>query len=202
MKPIIVATRTMLAILILALASGCTHINPVTVYSTALPTVGQLLPHRAALVLDQDFSNYKQQFTDHGDMCIRPMGIVLQDYARNVASKSFQQVDAVPSAEQGFALTSADLVLIPRVVKTDCSLPVFSFEKIRQTIVVEWTAKDRASQNTIWLKTITANSEAVVGSIFTGKEQDHILYQKLFDDLSLKTQKAFQEAIEFRGGQH
>jgi len=134
---------------------------------------------------------------------LRPHANALQDYARNVTGKSFQHVDAVPTEEQAASLTSDDLILIPRVVESDNSVPGFSFGsgKFTLTMVVEWTAKSRPNQNTVWLKTFTANSSEEVGTAFTAAKHKRILFQKLFDDLSLQTYNAFQEAPELRGGQ-
>ncbi len=164
---------------------------------TLLPA-GQVLPHHAALVLNQEYANYKRQFSVLGDTWIYALGVPLQDYARQLATKSFQHVEVVSSEEKA-AATSADLILIPRAVKSDNSIPVWAWENINITFVMEWTAKDRATQNTIWLKTITGNASETGGNAFTQKKHERILYQKLFDDLSLKTYQAFQDAPELHG---
>ena len=124
----------------------------------------------------------------------------LQNYAREVTGKSFQQIEVVPSVEKAAALTSADLILIPRAVKSDVSIPVGGFSKENLTFVVSWTAKDRATQNTVWLATITAN--ATEKKVNVNWHHGGKLYQGLFDDLSLKTYSAFQEAAELRGNLH
>jgi hypothetical protein len=193
--------QSLFAVLVLTLANGCTHLRPVSVQQTNLPSA-QLLPHHAALVITEEFANYKHEFSAMGDTWVHPYGPALQDYARNVTGRSFQQVDVVPSEEKAISLTSDDLILIPRAVKCDNSVGVWAWEKNNLTLVVEWTAKDRASQNTVWLKTITANASEAGGNAFTQGKHDRIQSQKLFDDLSLKTYNAFQEAPEFRAGQH
>jgi hypothetical protein len=197
MKSIRLIAQSLFAVLLLALASGCTHLMKVVIQPVALPA-GQMLPHHVALVLDQEFANYKYEF-HRQDTYIYPLGAPLQDYARQVAGKTFQQVDVVPSLETAASLTSADLILIPRAVKCECAAPVWGWENANLTFVVSWTAKDRATQNTIWLQTITANATGKLPEIFEFKKV--ILYQKLFDDLSLKTYKAFQDAPELRGKQ-
>jgi hypothetical protein len=83
-------------------------------------------------------------------------------------------------------------------VKAENSVPVWAWENVNFTLVVEWTAKDRASQNTVWLKTITADASEVGGNAFSGKKHQQILMQKLFDDLSVKTHEAFQLSPELR----
>ena len=175
-------TQSLFAILVLALTSGCTHLRTVSVQPSALPA-GQLLPHHVALVLDQEFADYKHEYHEGGDTFVYSFGGPLQDYARQVAVKSFQQVDVVPSVEKAAALTSADLILIPRAIKSDVSIPVYGYDKENLTLVVSWTAKNRARQNTVWLTTITANAEESKWNV--NVHSGGKLYQNLFDDLSL-----------------
>lgn len=201
MKSIYFIAQSISAILVLTLASGCTHLKTVSVQPSPLPT-GQLLPHHVALVLDQQLADFKNKYYRGEDNFVDSIGVPLQDYARQVAAKSFQQVDVVPSVEKAAALTSADLILIPQGVKSDISIPVWGWDNDNLTLVVKWTVKDRASQNTFWLTTITANSSEPMGSVFSADKNQRILYQKAFDDLSLKTYNAFQEAPELRGSQH
>jgi hypothetical protein len=190
--------QSLLAVLALTLAGGCgITMSQVSVQQSPL-TGGRVLPHRAVLVLNQELADYKHGFHLVGGTDVYPIGSALQDYARNVTGRSFQQVDVVPSEEKAASLTSDDLILIPRAVKSDTS---FGHGKFTITLVVEWTAKNRASQNTVWLKTITANASEKMGSAFTTLKHRRMLFQKAFDDLSPQTYKAFQEAPEFRGNQ-
>jgi hypothetical protein len=185
--------HNMFGVLLLALATGCTSLRTVSVQPTTLPQ-GQVLPRHAVLVLDQSLADYQYVFQASGNTLIYPYGPALQDYARQVAKKCFQQVDEVPSLEKAAALTSADLILIPHAVKCDMSVPVWAWENVNLTLVVEWTAKDRANQNTLWLKTITATGSAAKNM----GRSDAVMNQNLFDDLSLKTYKAIQEASELK----
>ena len=179
----------------LALACGCTHLRSVTVRQAALPE-GAHLPHHVALVLNQELADYKHVYHEGGDTFIYAFGPPLQDYARQVATKSFQQVEVVPSLESAAALPAVDLILIPRPIKSSVSIPVSGLKNEYLTFVVSWTAEERATRNVVWLATITANSE---------EEKVHVnwhhggqLYQRLFDDLSQKTYRAFQDAPELR----
>jgi len=201
MKSMRLIVQIVFVVLALSLTSGCTHLKTVSAQPTALPA-GQLLPHHVALVLDQDLANYKNKYSRGEDNFVDALGVPLQDYARQVAAKSFQQVDVVPSVEKAAALASADLILIPQAVKSDISIPVWAWGNDNLTLVVKWTAEDRASQNTVWLRTITANASEPMGSVFSANKNQRILYQKVFDDLSLKTYNAFQTAPELRGNQH
>jgi hypothetical protein len=199
MKSMRLIDQPIFAVLLLTLAGGCTHLRTVAVQPAALPA-GPLLPHHVALVLDQGLAGYKHQYHEGGDTFIYSFGVPLQNYAREVTGKSFQQIEVVPSVEKAAALTSADLILIPRAVKSDVSIPVGGFSKENLTFVVSWTAKDRATQNTVWLTTITAN--AAEKKVDVNWHHGGKLYQRLFDDLSLKTYNAFREAPELRGNGH
>lgn len=190
-------TRILPVLLVLALATGCTHVRPIKVHPTPLPN-GAVLPHHVALVVDKSLGDFKYDFSNMGDTWVYPFGIPLQSYARQLASKCFQQVDVVDSVEQGAALNSADLILIPHAVKCDRSLPVWAWDDINLTLVVQWTARDRATQHTVWLTTITGESTETGGNAFTQGKHERILNQQLFDDLSLKTFNAFQQAQELK----
>ena len=190
--------RTLLCVCLLALLTGCTHMVPISVRPTAM-TGGNKLPLHAVLALNKELSGYKHHYNLEGDTWVYAFGPPLQNYARQVAKASFQQVDEAPSTEEALTNLSADIVLIPRPVKADQSLGVMAWSKINFTLVVEWTALDRVSKNTIWLKTITADTTETEGNVFTGKKHQSILMQRLFDDLSIKTHEAFQNATELRG---
>ncbi len=110
MKSARLITQSLLAVLVLTLSGGCgTTLSPVSVQQSPL-TGGQVLPHRAVLVLNQELADYKHEFHLVGGTDVYPIGSALQDYARNVTGKSFQQVDIVPSEEKAVSLASDDLM--------------------------------------------------------------------------------------------
>jgi hypothetical protein len=197
MKLINSLPKTLFCASLLALAAGCAHVMPVAVNLTALPP-GEKLPVKAALVLNKDFTEFKHQYGMMGDTFVFPFGAPLKDYALHVAGASFQEVQTASSVEQALQNPSTQVLLIPKAVKADQSMGVWAASKENLTLVIEWIAKDRASQNTIWLKTITADASETEGNVFSAKSHQKILVQKLFDDLSLKTYQAFQHAPEFR----
>jgi hypothetical protein len=200
MKHINSLSIAFLSVSLLALATGCTEMFPISVNPTGLPP-GEKAPMHAVLMLNKDLADYQYHF--HAK--VYPLGPPLLDYVRHVAGASFQQVDEAPSAEKAFANSSADIVLIPRPVKAALSFKgtgLAPSDMVTFTLVMEWTAKNRASQTTVWLKTITADASEVQGSMSSGKEHQHILMQKLFDDLSIKTREAIQKAPELRGNLH
>jgi len=192
--------NSLASLLLLTLVAGCTHVAPMSVRPTSLPTGEKLLLH-ATLVLSKDFTEFKQQFSMMGDTFVYPLGEPLGDYARHVTEASFRQVEIAPTVEQALQSTPSDILLIPRAVKADQSLGFLRTDQARFTLVIEWVAKGRAAQNTVWIRTITGDASETKGVGFSGYHQQ-ILMQKLFDDLSLKTQEAFQKAPELRGGTH
>jgi hypothetical protein len=204
MKSIPLITRSLFAVLALISASGCTSVK--TYSGSVQPTTfpgGRVLPHHVALVINQELTNYqysKSAFLGNFLLVSAfPLGKILQDCAQQTASKTFQQVDVVPSIEKATAVTSADMILIPRAVNSAFSEPVYGTQNDVMTLVVEWTAKDRASQNILWVKTITANGLETKWNV--NMHSGGKLVQHLFDDLSLKTYNAFQEAPELSGSQ-
>jgi hypothetical protein len=192
--------NSLASLLLFTLVAGCTHVAPMSVSPTNLP-VGERLPLHATLVLSKEFTEFKQQFSTMGDTFIYPLGQPLADYARHVTEASFRQVEIAPTLEQALQNASSDILLIPRAVKADQSLGFMRTDQARFTLVIEWVAKRRADQNTVWIRTITGDASETKGVGFSGYHQQ-ILMQKLFDDLSLKTQDAFQKAPELRGSTH
>jgi len=187
--------RIYLCIFLLALAAGCMDLN-MSIRPTDLPA-GDKLPLHAVLVLNQDLSSFKYEYNNNG--VVYPFGSLVQDYARHVVSTSFQHVDEATSSEKAFGNLSADIVLIPRPVKAERHLAMYGWDTNDFTLVVEWVAKDRATRNTVWQRTIAADaSEKLSDDVW----HPGYLVQKLFDDLSLKTLEAFQKAPELRNGVH
>jgi hypothetical protein len=202
MKTMHLITQSLFAILLLTLASGCgTTFSQVSVQQSAL-TGGQVLPHRAVLVLNHELADYKHKFVLVGGTDVYPIGDALQAYATNVGSKSFQQIDIASSEGKAASFPSDDLILIPRVIKSDTTYSVIGFGHTRFfiTLVMEWTVKNRASGNIVWLKTFIGKASTDAGT-FDVLKQRRILFQNVFDDLSPKTYNAFQEAPELRGSQ-
>ena len=119
---------------------------------------GKTSPLHAALLLNEDLAKYKYEFHASGSTVVFPMGPALRDYARQMAAISFKQADEASDSTTAFANSSADLVLIPRAVKAEFGFGTRLQNPFSFTMVVEWLAKDRASQNTVWLKTITAEA--------------------------------------------
>lgn len=198
MKSTRLFVQTLSAVLLLFLVTGCTHLVKIKVQPATLPVVSKL-PVHAALVMDGGLTNFVYDYHLQGDIFRYQFGPPLRDYARHLTGASFAQVDEVSSKAAALADTSADIVLIPRGVKADQGVGVWAWDKVNFTMVIEWTAIDRTSQNTIWLKTITADASEAEGNAFTATHDRNVLMQKLFNDLSAKTLDAFQKAPELHG---
>jgi hypothetical protein len=198
MKSIRLVTQALFSVLVLTLASGCsiTH-APISMQQSPLPA-GRVLPHHAVLVLNQELADYKVELHLVGGSDVYPIGSALQDYARNVTGKCFQQIDVVPSEEKASSFASDDLILIPQVVKSDTS---FGNGQYNATLVVVWTVKNRTSLNVVWLKTITANASEEMGSPFNNFKHRRHVFQRVIDDLSSRTYEAFQGATALQGSQ-
>jgi hypothetical protein len=203
MKYLCFIAQSLLAVLVLALTGGCsTTMSPVHVEQKDV-TGGQVLPYHVALVINPELTEYKHRWVLSGGDELYPIGDALRGYAINVATKSFRQVDVVPSEEKAASLTSADLILIPRAVKSDTTFTAIAIGHGRYfgTLVVEWTARNRSNQKTVWLKTLTSNATRDF-SVFSFVDDRFKLFQDVFDDLNPQTYKAFQGAApDFRNAQ-
>jgi hypothetical protein len=186
------ATGLTLALLTLAL-TGCTETRKVKFIPSALPARAGTahLPATGALVLDDAFKKYNGETKLIGGKAKIPLGEYLCDYATNVVRSTFKQVNVVSSLPA--AANSADAILIPKVVRSDFS--IFSTTSI---IAVEWTVKDRAGQNLIWLNTFEGQGTEPGGSGFTYKKHNRLRARKVFDDLTLKTLEGFNESPEIK----
>lgn len=182
---------------ILLVVTGCAHHVKLTVQPTALAVPERKLPLRAAVVADKELEAWKYEFKMMGDTWIFPFGPAIKDTARQVSEQAFESVTMVPSFEEAARLP-VDVILRPEGRKAEQSTPVWAWEDVNFVMVVEWHAKDRSAQNTVWLKTITANASHVGGNLFTGAGNQRKLMQKLFDDLSRKTYDALMNAPELR----
>jgi hypothetical protein len=198
MKKFSFAITRCLCLPLLALATGCAHMMDVSVQPAPIGP-GETLPLRVALAPDKDFDSFKYEFHLMGDTWVYPFGPVLEAYARRVAETCFLSVEKQATAEAAFASSSVDLVLTPRAVKAESSRGVMAWDKTRITLVVEWRARDRATQNTVWLATITAEAEEPGGNAFSHSGHERVLMQKLFDELTVKTVEAIRGATELRG---
>ncbi len=127
---------------------------------------------------------------------VTPLGAALHDYAKNVAESNFRQVSIYASAAE--AVGQADAILIPKVSKTDESYGIGFGTKHSMVIVVEWSLKDRDNQKDLWLDTVDGRAEVPEPTVFTRNSSQRKLVQKMFDDLSAKTQKEFAESVEIK----
>jgi hypothetical protein len=192
---VLAAARLLVLPALLCVTSGCAHTMQVNVKPTMLPACDKS-PARIALVLDRDFTEYKHTMRSMGDSFVSPLGPPLQEYAKNVTQHVFTEVFVHPTAAE--AAGKADAILIPKVTKLDESYGLWAASKHQMVMIMEWTLKDRDNQKDLWLDSIDARGEGKMGNGFTYKGNHLKILQHLFDDLSVKTQKALLESPEIR----
>jgi len=175
---------------------ACTHLEKVNVKPTPL-AAGTKLPARAALVLDDAFTKHQFETKAMGDKWIFPFGPALEEYAKNVSAHCFAKVTTYPSPGAA-AGQDVDIILHPKALKTEQAMGVMAWSDRKFVLQVEWVARDRANKNTVWLQGITGEGVNQAGNMFTGKRNQDILFQRLFDDLSRKTVEAIQNSPELR----
>ena len=192
---IITGARLLVLPALLCLTPGCTHTMRVNVKPATLAACDKS-PARIALVLDKDLTEYKYTRHAMGDSYVSPLGPPLQNYAKNVTQHVFTEVSVHPTAAE--AVGKADAILIPKVTKFDESYGLWAASKHQVVLIMEWNLKDRDNQKDLWLDSIEARGEGEMGGIFNYKGKHLEVMQKLFDDLSAKTQKALLESPQVR----
>ena len=188
--------RCLPLLVLLATLPACTHTAKVNVKLTALPAHARHAA-RVALVLDESFNNYQFEFKMAGDKFVYPFGPSLNGYARNVSEHCFSKVTTYPTV-QAVTGQEADLILQPKALKAEHASGMMAWSDRKFTLQVEWTARDRSNKNTVWLQSFTAQGVNSAGNAFSGKEHEQVLFQRLFDDLSLKTAEAIQNSPELK----
>jgi hypothetical protein len=192
---VLAAARLLVLPALLCLTPGCAHTMRVNVKPATLPACDKS-PARIALVLNKDFTEYKHTLSSMGDSYVSPLGAPLQEYAKNVTQHVFSEVSVHPTAAE--AAGKADAILIPKVTKFDESYGLWAASKHQVVMIMEWNLKDRDNQKDLWLDSIDARGEGKMGNGFTYKGNHLKVMQRLFDDLSAKTQKALVESPEIR----
>src|ERR1017187_894458 len=192
---VLAAARLLVLPALLCLTPGCTHTMRVNVKPAILAACDKS-PARIALVLDKDLTEYK--FTRHamGDSFVSSLGPPLQDYAKKVTQHVFTEVSVYPTAAE--AAGKADAILIPKVTKFDESYGLWAASKHQMVMIMEWTLRDRDNQKDLWLDSIDARAEGKMGNVFSYKSNHLKVLQRLFDDISAKTQKALLESPEIK----
>ncbi len=196
MKNVNIIIRNVASLVLLSLLPACTHLEKVSVQPTTLSDHSKL-PAKAALVLDDALMKYQFESRMMGDKWVFPFGPALKDYAQHISENCFAQVTTYPSIETATD-KDADLILHPKALKAEQAMGLMAWSDRKFTLQVEWIARDRSNKNTVWLQTFTAEGVNSSGNAFTGSSHQKILFQRLFDDLSLKTVEAIQNSPELK----
>ena len=180
------------AFTILLLVCGCTETAKMKVAPTAfhVPASSPSQASRtAALVLDKSFTQHQCEMHLIGGTRVFPLGGPLTQYARDTAKQLFSQVREFDS--EAAAVDQADLILVPHMARSSLTGPV-PFKALLRT---EWTVKDRAGQQTVWLTSVDGTSEVRPG-FGAAKKAERQAWQDAFDQLARKTVEAFQASPE------
>lgn len=186
--------------LVTALACGCQTVEnrKVTITPSPVPAMSaeKRIPLSAALVLDAEFKNYVVKHELAGLLMESAtahygVGRYLCGYADDVSKALFKQVTVYDSVEA--ARNKTDVVLIPKVARSSMSLP----SPILVELVAEWTVKERAGERILWLTT-TESSVTKKPTMAGMTKSVNATFQQCFDELSLKTLKAFQDSPEIK----
>jgi hypothetical protein len=201
MKPRSLITNLVIFSLTTGVFTGCTitEKQKLKITPSPVPTGAAegKLPMSVALVLDKEFKTTGLKFQQAGfpwfvtQEVIFQAGPHLQRYAEDVTKALFTQVMEFDSADA--AVGKTDIILVPRVAQSviDLRNPVY------WSVVVEWTVKDRAAQQKLWLTSIESKATEK-GAIFGVKQKLTTVVQSCLDDLSQKTFNVFQQSPEMK----
>jgi len=180
------------------IASACSAVwefqgKPVT-YPAATPFDLAVL-----LQVSQELLN-TQWKTGSGDEIIVPIGQALAQNSETLSRTLFSQVlvskdGSIPAG------SSADAVLVPRVISITHTRPLFIWQDQSTTMVFDWTMK-QPSGNVVWADTITVREKATMGGMISAKDNTraHVeavvarIFQRSFDSISSSPQiRAFAQ---------
>jgi hypothetical protein len=143
------------------LGSGCAYNVKPRIERVAFAGAGEVsqrIPKKVALVLSDEFVTYDQKLKRGMQPYNYRLGPLLEPYARATAEKFFESVE-VARGKNVAPSANADLILTPKVHKSDLTSFVTIFEKQYLTVDVEWTLKRRGEETAIWLSTFEGKGE-------------------------------------------
>jgi hypothetical protein len=176
------------AVIALALAAllsaGCTHNMKVKVKDSARigqPTTTKV-PMHVGLMLTTNYTALTFMWDNKmGDKFVYAFGPRLKDNAIGICGQAFAQVTV---STNGVVPAGVDAVLTPEMHKIGYGVG----RKLMFTLLTEWTLRDNANRNILWMVTIDATATNSLGKVS----------QQLFDDLSAKEYRAFTTAPEIQ----
>jgi hypothetical protein len=166
------------------LAAGCTHNMKVKVKDAAhigVPTT-EKVPMHVGLMLGTNYTALAFTWDNRmGDKFVYKFGPQLKQNAIGVCQAAFAQVTV---STNGVVPAGVDAVLTPDMHKIGYGVG----RKLMFTLLVEWTLRDSANRNVVWMATTAAMATNAIGKVA----------QPLFDDLSTKEYRAFTTAPEIQ----
>lgn len=182
--------------LLLLLTTGCTQTVKLAIHPPALPE-GPKSPRHATLVVSDELKQYRHEFKMGGGTVVYPFGPVLADHAQRIVTHAFTGVRVAPSLDVALQ-ESPDLILVPRPGKAEQNMPIWAWDQSEFVLAVQWSAMESGRSEPVWMRTIVAESAQKAGNVFSGKKNERILFQRLFDDLNQKTLSALRDSPELR----
>lgn len=167
------------------LAVGCTHTAKVRVQTTAriqAPAAAKI-PLHVALMLEDRFCTNTVVNHFAGDTFVYPLGPTLREQSISLCEQTFQKVTV---STNGVVPAGVDAVLTPELYRTGFART--SRVHLHFTLLVQWTLRDPDNRNVLWMTTVDAQAANLEKRVF----------QLLYDDLSTKSHRQFQESPEIK----
>lgn len=190
---------TAVAVMILALASGCSVIEKraVEINPIALQDVpdDRKLPLSALLVIDDDFKNHaiKHELASIvpgvSETAAYQVGPHLERYAQDAVATVFRTSRRVDSLEAARGI--GDLILVPKVTRSSTNIT----HPIQVMIIVEWQVKSSSGRDLIWLTSVESQT-SVPNELFGSAKVRRQAYTNVLSDLYTKTVEALRTAPE------
>jgi len=178
----------------LHLASVLLALNAFALTSSAqLQSVSGKLPLKAELVLSPQLCSAKTGHYINGDLLSigKKMCPQIEAELSDIFSE-LKPVDKLPAAGS----TSAQVVLIPKLVDISVTQPLLGSSEQELLIVMEWTVQDAAGK-TVWLQTVQGSSHRKRGWIVTPKRRS-ALVEAAAEDLAKASATRMSNASELR----
>lgn len=174
------------------LSTGCSSLGKVEVTQPAVS--GPKIPASVALVLTPEVQEYKDTY----HQLEWQFGPAIADYARNTTQGVFERVQVYEGAGMPNVQGSVDAVLSPKVAKVNQLLPGLAWQDREILMVIEWTAKNPVNDQVFWVRSIEGQATETGGNMMTGAKHEKIIFDKLFQNLTTQTVKAFRVAPELQ----
>jgi hypothetical protein len=175
---------------------GCTFVyKPKIIPVREFPATEQL-DLRIHVHFTEDFLNAEWHRKFMGDTHKLPVGKILKENTLHLTRSLFRTV-VVTEGNQGGLSDPMDATLIPRVVAIDRTLAVMAFAEASIVISVEWPLESPTG-TLLWVATIQGKGTAMIGNMFTERNQLRKQLQGAINDLFAKSHAAISSSPEIK----